>query len=188
MFLPMSCTSPFTVASRILPRAETSPAFAFSASMNGSSHATAFFITRALLTTCGRNILPAPKRLPTTFIPFISGPSMIERALGYFVRASSRSGSRWSMIPFTSACERRSSTGPLRHASFSFAVRTSACPLIDSANCVRRSVAAVEQHVLDELEEVFRDLLVDRQLAGVDDAHRQPGVDGVVEKRGVHRL
>ena len=37
MFLPMSCTSPFTVAMTILPRAETSPPAAamacFSASM-----------------------------------------------------------------------------------------------------------------------------------------------------------
>ena len=85
MFLPMSCTSPLTVASRILPWALTSwPAAAiaaFSASMKGVRWATAFFITRADLTTCGRNILPAPKRSPTTLMPSISGPSMTsERA------------------------------------------------------------------------------------------------------------
>ena len=44
--------------------------------MKGVRWATAFFITRADLTTCGRNILPAPKRSPTTLMPSISGPSM----------------------------------------------------------------------------------------------------------------
>ena len=76
MFLPMSCTSPFTVAMTILPLARESPDCAFSASMNGTRCATACFITRADFTTCGRNILPAPKRSPTTFMPSISGPSI----------------------------------------------------------------------------------------------------------------
>ena len=60
--------------------------------MNGSRYATAFFMTRALLTTCGRNILPAPNRSPTTFMPSISGPSMMSSGRGYFCRASSTSG------------------------------------------------------------------------------------------------
>ena len=48
MFLPMSCTSPLTVAMRIFPAFLcTPPAAFFSASMNGSRYATAFFITRA---------------------------------------------------------------------------------------------------------------------------------------------
>ncbi len=80
MFLPMSCTSPLTVAMTILPFAFASPpaatCAAFSSSMNGIRCATACFITRALFTTCGRNILPAPNRSPTTFMPSISGPSM----------------------------------------------------------------------------------------------------------------
>ena len=32
--------------------------------------------------TCGKNILPAPKRSPTTFMPSMSGPSMTRRGLG----------------------------------------------------------------------------------------------------------
>ena len=47
---------------------------------------------------------------------------------------------------------------------------------------------AVEQHVLDALEQVLGDLLVDLELAGVDDPHVEPGADRVVEERGVHRL
>ena len=37
--------------------------------------------TRALFTTWGRNILPSPKRSPTTFMPSIRGPSMTERMI-----------------------------------------------------------------------------------------------------------
>ena len=49
MFFPMSCTSPLTVAITTVPLGFwPSP---FSASMNGTRYATAFFITRALLTT-----------------------------------------------------------------------------------------------------------------------------------------
>ena len=60
------------------------PPLAFSASMNGSKYATAFFMTRALLTTCGKNILPAPNRSPTTFMPSMSGPSMTGSGASYF--------------------------------------------------------------------------------------------------------
>ncbi len=47
---------------------------------------------------------------------------------------------------------------------------------------------AVEQHVLDQREQILRHLLVNRQHAGVDDAHVEPGLDGVIQKRAVHRL
>src|SRR5678810_1185963 len=69
---------------------------------------------RALFTTCGRNILPAPNRSPTIFMPSISGPSMIWIGRGYFWRASSTSASMKSTVPDTSAYERRSSTGLAR--------------------------------------------------------------------------
>ena len=48
--------------------------------------------------------------------------------------------------------------------------------------------AAVEDHVLDVLEQLGRDVLVHDELAGVDDAHVHAGLDGVVEKGRVHRL
>ena len=43
-------------------------------------------------------------------------------------------------------------------------------------------------HVLDVLEQVGRNVLVDDELAGVDDPHVEPSADRVVEERGVHRL
>ena len=87
IFFPISCTSPFTVASNIFaapaPSSFIVPAalcsawrILFSSSINGVSTATAFFITLALFTTCGKNIFPAPNKSPTIFIPSINGPSI----------------------------------------------------------------------------------------------------------------
>ena len=47
---------------------------------------------------------------------------------------------------------------------------------------------AVEQHVLDVREQLLGDVLVDRELAGVDDAHVHAGLDRVIQEGGVHRL
>ena len=78
--------------------------------------ATALFITRALLTTWGRNILPAPNRSPTTFIPAISGPSMTSSGRVAWRRASSVSSAMQASIPATRAWVSRSSTGRSRQA------------------------------------------------------------------------
>ena len=48
--------------------------------------------------------------------------------------------------------------------------------------------AAVEEDVLDALQQVGRDVLVHHELAGIDDAHVQTGADRVVEEGRVHRL
>ena len=51
-----------------------------------------------------------------------------------------------------------------------------------------RFLATVEDHVLDAFEQVSGDLLVDRELARVHDAHVHAGLHGVVEEGRVHRL
>ena len=92
-------------------------------------------------------------------------------------------------MPFTSAWLRRSSTVPLRHSSSttsSFALLFHRFGKLDEP--LGRVGPAVEQHVLDQFEQIFRHLLVNRQHAGVDDAHVEPGLDGVIQKRAVHRL
>ena len=66
MLLPMSWTSPLTVASTILPCALStleSPSVSFSSSMNGSRYATARFMARALFTTCGQEHLPGAEQV-----------------------------------------------------------------------------------------------------------------------------
>ncbi len=108
--------------------------------MKGTRWPTACFITRADFTTCGRNILPAPKRSPTTFMPAISGPSITWIGYANFCRASSVSSMIHVVMPLTSACERRASTVPSRQDRSS--VTCLPCDLNDSARLTRRSVAS----------------------------------------------
>ena len=53
---------------------------------------------------------------------------------------------------------------------------------------VGRVGTPVEDHVLDPLLQLGLEILVDRELAGVDDAHVEAGANRVVEERRVHRL
>ena len=53
---------------------------------------------------------------------------------------------------------------------------------------LRRVLAAVEEDVLDVLEQVLRDVLVELELAGVHDAHVHAGLRRVVEEGRVDRL
>ena len=71
----MSCTSPFTVASTIVPRWLPS---AFS--IFGSRYATAAFMVAAESSTEGNCILRAPNSSPTVFIP--SSSTVLIRSSG----------------------------------------------------------------------------------------------------------
>ena len=57
------------------------------------------------------------------------------------------------------------------------------CVLEEALRGVR---AAREYHVFDALPQSGFDLLVDTELARIDDAHRHARLDGVVQERGVH--
>ena len=94
-----------------------------------------------------------------------------------------------SVYPCTSACESRSWTGADRQAVS--CSRFVPPPLTVAANSTSRSVAsapAVEDHVFDVLEQILRNVFVDDQLAGIDDAHVEAGLDRMVEERRVHRF
>ena len=202
MFLPMSWTSPLTVAIRILPAVLRSPLSmplaalaSFSASMYGSSPATACFMTRADFTTCGRNILPAPNRSPTTFMPAISGPSMTCSGRSASSRASSVSASMNSVMPLTSAWLMRCSTGHSRQArsrSLGFLAGRALEALGDLQHALGRRAAglrhAVEHDILAGLAQLRVDRFVDGELAGIDDAHVHAALDGMVEEHRVHGL
>ena len=51
---------------------------------------------------------------------------------------------------------------------------------------VGRVIAAVEDHVFAQFAQVGRDVVIKRELAGVDDAHVHAGLDGVIQEHGVH--
>ncbi len=53
---------------------------------------------------------------------------------------------------------------------------------------LRRVRAPVEEDVLHPLEQIGLDVLVDRELAGIDDSHVETRADRVVQERRVHRL
>src|SRR5688572_11579174 len=52
----------------------------------------------------------------------------------------------------------------------------------------RRVWTAVEDDVLDQLLEFRLNLLVNGELAGIDDAHVEPSANRVIEKYGMNRL
>ncbi len=148
-------------------------------------------MTRADLTTCGRNILPEPKRSPTTFMPAISGPSMTCSGRSAFWRASSVSASIYSVMPLTSACSRRFSTVHSRQErSCAFAsLRAGAAETLgDFEQTLGPIRTAVQHDVFAGLAQFRIDVVVDGKLAGVDDAHVHARLDGVVEEHGMHRL
>ena len=84
----------------------------------------------------------------------------------------------------------RSSTVPRRHEASSATAteRLLLRPSRRTRQPIRRVLSPVEQDVLDEIAKHGLDLVVDRELPGVDDAHVEAGLDGVIEKRRVHRL
>ena len=63
-----------------------------------------------------------------------------------------------------------------------------AVALGDRQQPLGRVGAAVEDDVLARLAQLRLDRLVDRELAGVDDAHVHAGLDRVIEEHRVHRL
>ena len=48
--------------------------------------------------------------------------------------------------------------------------------------------AAIQQNILDKMEEVLRNFFVNRELPRVHDAHVEAGLDRAIQKRGVHRF
>ena len=118
-FLPMSWTSPATVASTIFAFL---PAPASALGMCGSSIDTAFFMTAADCSTNGSCIWPEPKSSPTVFMPASRWSLMIASG-GYLAIASTRVLSRSRSSPSMMWRCRRSSIG--RSASDFFAVVSS---------------------------------------------------------------
>src|ERR1700733_10703028 len=181
MFLPMSWTSPLTVAITTLPFERLVPSF--SCSMYGISTETAFFMTRADLTTCGRNILPAPNRSPTTFMPSMSGPSITSSGRLDLSRASSVSSRTNSSRPLTNACFWGSPPGGLSHSH-------SAGGPLEPCGYLQQAFSGIgaprEHHVLAALAQIGGYVLVDRELARVHDTHAHARAYGVVEKHRVH--
>ena len=113
-FLPMSCTSPFTVASTTRPRPPRSDF-----SISGSRCETADFMVSALCKTKGSCISPLANRSPTTRIPSRRISLTMSRGFAPSAIAVSRSASRPTRAPSMmrrfsrSLSGRSSSEGPV---------------------------------------------------------------------------
>ena len=93
-------------------------------------------------------------------------------------------------MPLMSACSSRLPTGHPRHARSSARLRGAVAAEArgDLEQPLGRVRPAVQDHVLAAFAEFRRDLLVDAELARVDDAHVEARADRVIEEDGVHRL
>src|SRR5882762_5876411 len=188
IFLPMSCTSPLTVAMMMRPLERCAPA-SLLCSMNGTRCATARFITRALLTTCGRNILPLPNRSPTTFMPSMSGPSMTCSGLD---RQPCLFRVRDDVVVDALDEGVFEAFGHRQLAPLQILLAARAALALEARRDLQQPLggigAPVENHVLARRPQLRLDLLVDAQLSGIHDPHVHASGNGVVEEHRVHRL
>ena len=93
-------------------------------------------------------------------------------------------------MPCTMAWVMRSITGSERQAASSTSA-TAPSPLIflrQGQQPLGRVGAAVEQHVLDAFAQGRGNVLIDGELAGIDDAHVHARLDGVEQEHRMHRL
>ena len=148
-------------------------------------------MTRALLTTWGRNILPAPNRSPTDVHAghqrAFDDLDRLGRGKPGFLGVLDDEG----VDALHEGVRSRSETGSSRQAR-SASARTAVPPPAYFGGDLEQPLGgvrpAVQDHVLDALEQLGRDLGVDGQLARIDDAHVHAGGDGVVQEDGVDRL
>ena len=132
---------------------------------------------------------PEPKRSPTIRMPSISGPSITSS--GRVPRAPGLLGVLLDEVddPVHERMRQPLLDRGLPPGEVALALRRLALdPLGELDQPVGRIVAAGEEHILDPLEQLGLDVLVDCELAGVDDAHVEPGADRVVQEDRVHRL
>ena len=123
-FLPMSWTSPLTVAKRIEPRPSSSIF-----SICGSRYATAVFITSADCRTNGSCISPLPKSSPTIFIPSSRWSLIIASgAIPDFIAKSRSSVSPTFSPSIILRCSRSSSGSAASSAARTFREAASSTP------------------------------------------------------------
>ena len=189
MFLPMSCTSPLTVASSTLPCAPGAAGRLLGLHERQQVGHRPLHGARALDHLRQEHLAGAEQVADDLHAVHQRPFDHLERPRDTAARASSTSASMKSTTPCTSACASRSSTGASRQREVDLARRAAALDLLGERDQPLGGVRpAVEQHVLDVLEQLGRDVLVDRQLPGVDDAHVEAGLDGVEQERRVDGL
>ena len=195
MFLPMSCTSPLTVAIRILPL-----------ELLLARCRLACFSCLHERHQVGDRLLHHARRLHHLRQEHLARAEQVadhvhaghqrafdhvERPLGLEPRllgvGLDEIGDAVHQRMRRAAC----STGhsrQARSASLLLACRARGSAAASASSRSVASGAAVEHHVLAGLAQLRLEVVVDRHLPGIDDAHVHAGLDGVVEEHRVHRL
>ena len=180
----MSCTSPLTVASRIVARVAWSATV-----MCGSRCVTAAFITSADWRTSATIIWLSPKRRPTSSIPFISGPLTMSSGFRVF-RSSSRSARRPSIEPSTTFFATRSRIGSFSRSEALFSTTLTARKWAEKAATAskRRGGGRPGPSTRGRPRPAssLSDLGVAGQLLGADDGKSRPASTHDAEDRVQH--
>ena len=95
-----------------------------------------------------------------------------------------------SVMPWTSACVSRLLHRPFAPGEIGFLLflAVAAVALGEREQPLGGVGAAIEHHVLAGLAQFRIEIVIDRHLAGIDDAHVHAGRDGVIEEHRMHRL
>ena len=186
MFLPMSCTSPFTVAMTIARRRRALGLLGFHVGLEVRH--------RALHRACALHHL-REEHLPRAEEVADDLHAVHQRALDHVERTSGRLPRllRVLLDEVDDAVDERMREpivdGRLTPGEVELALRR---PARDGRGVLDETLGrvrpAIEEDVLDALEQIRLDVLVDGELTGVDDAHVEARADRVVEERRVHRL
>ena len=146
-------------------------------------------MTRALFTTCGRNILPGSEQIANHAHPGHERAfDDIERTLRFLPRFFRV---RVDVIdnPFDERVRE-----PFLHRAISPCFIFD-CDFAGGFDCfgkfnetLRCVIATIEQHILHALAQRRLDLFVNGELTRVDDSHVEPGANRVIQKRRVHRF
>ena len=190
MFLPMSWTSPFTVASTALPRARGGAAAGGLLGLHVRLEIGDGALHRArALHDLRQEHLPGSEEVAHHLHPghqraldHVERPvGALPRLLGVLLDEVDDAVHERVLEPLL---DRRLAPGEVDLAPRRLAAH--AAGVLDEP--LGRVVTPVEDDVLDELEQLRLDVLVDDELARVDDAHVEAGADRVVEEGRVHRL
>ena len=180
----MSCTSPKTVASTIVPLVTPSVR-----SRNCSRCATAFFITSADCSTNGR--ISSPRAELVADVLHRRQQNVVEHVdrIAQRCSASSIFASMPSLRRRRIALWMRSSTGSPASSSALAGGRAVAPPSASQCSMTRCSASGRRLNTRSSHSSRSRgvDLGVRRDLLGVDDRHVEPGLDAVMQEDRVQR-
>ena len=193
MFLPMSCTSPFTVAVTILPEGfGRPPARALLLLDEGHEMGDRLLHHAGALDHLRQEHLAGAEEVADHVHAVHQRPlDHVERAVGGAPRLLGVVDDLIGDAVHEREAEPAVDILLAPGVAFLLPLGAGACVAVtlgDFEQALGGVGPAVEQHILDRGPERLRQVLIDRELAGIDDTHVHAGPGRVIEERRVHRL